>query len=129
MVSALKEVPTGSFGSHRLILIHSWYTDPKCRSNASFMAKWIAIPIIKPVLENMNETEQYLRSETEIDWTTVLPPGLGPKDVTDKEIVTKDGDYMISECKTRMNRGDVARFLLRVAEDNSFVKTNVAIGV
>lgn len=77
----------------------------------------------------MNETEKYLKSETEIDWTTVLPPGLGPTDETDLEIVTKEGDYMIPECKTKMNRGDVARFLLRVAEDNSFIRTNVAIGV
>lgn len=41
--------------------------------------------MIKPVLDNMDEAEKYLKEDEEakdIEWTTVLPPGLDNKPVT-----------------------------------------------
>ena len=64
-------------GCKRLILMHAWYTHPDSRNDGSFFIRWVLIPMIRPVLDNMRETEEYLAAECgDIAYTVVSPPGL-----------------------------------------------------
>lgn len=64
-------------GCKRLVLMHAWYTDKSARNEGSFFIRWVLVPMITPVLDNMRETELMLEEKgAGIDYTVVAPPGL-----------------------------------------------------
>ncbi|XP_078257965.1 flavin reductase (NADPH)-like isoform X2 [Rhinoraja longicauda] len=61
----------------RIIAMTSWYTQPESAQHASWKERWLLIPIIRTILNNMFEMENYLTEECmDLDWTTVRPPEL-----------------------------------------------------
>ena len=89
--------------------------------------------MIRPVLNNMNEAELYLKCSPEarsIDWTTVLPGGLKTGNHTDREILHREGSYVtVPETDQQIPRADVARFIIKVAEERMCMRNCVAIGI
>ena len=72
---------------HRLILMHSWISEPESRKNTkSKLQKWFVVPLISPILDDMDRAEKFLKTDEcqDIQWSIVLPPGLNNKPVTGK---------------------------------------------
>ena len=63
-----------------------------------FLIRWFLLPIIKPVLDNMRETELWLESECDkrINWTVVRPAGLTNSLRTDKEFKVELDQFHVS---------------------------------
>ena len=80
----------------RLVVCHSWYTEEQSRANGSLLIRWILIPMIKTVLNNMRETELWLESESDIDFTVVRPAGLTNGNVTTGEFKVEEDKYDVS---------------------------------
>ena len=72
----------------RLILMHSWYSNPDTRQNCPFFIRWTLIPYISCLLDDMSKAEHYLQNSEvnpevqDIDYTVILPGGLVNKPVT-----------------------------------------------
>jgi len=100
-----------SVGLNRLVLCHSWYTEEESRGQASFLIRWILIPMIRTVLDNMRRTEEWLEQQEGLQYTVVRPAGLtnGPK--TESEIQECIG-FFVPGASSRISRADVARFML-----------------
>ncbi|XP_023332322.1 flavin reductase (NADPH) isoform X2 [Eurytemora carolleeae] len=114
-------------GLKRLVLCHSWYTDPESRGEAIFLIRWFLLPMIRTVLDNMRETELWLETEcADIDYTVVRPGGLTNGQLTDTEIKHIEGPHV--KGSSRITRADVARFMLNTASTQEFIKKQVAIG-
>lgn len=45
-------------------------------SNSSFLIRFMLLPMIRSVLNNMYEMENFLNQTDDINWTVVRPPGL-----------------------------------------------------
>ena len=82
----------------RLVLCHSWYTEEQSRGQAMFLIRWFLIPMIRPVLDNMRETELWLESECDkrINWTVVRPAGLTNSPRTEKEFKVEVDKFDVS---------------------------------
>ncbi|KAM4710558.1 flavin reductase (NADPH)-like [Discoglossus pictus] len=119
-------------GVSKMVIMTSWYTSPGSARNAPFMVRNILIPVIKSVLTNMYEMEQNLEKEcTDLDWTVVRPPGLQNHPASDKEIVTAE-EFFVPDDKgfpatNTVARGDVARFMLSVLNDEQWTRKAVAM--
>eukprot|EP00095_Tigriopus_kingsejongensis_P009469 maker-scaffold322_size207131-snap-gene-0.10 protein:Tk09469 transcript:maker-scaffold322_size207131-snap-gene-0.10-mRNA-1 annotation:"flavin reductase -like" len=126
MVEAMK-----SCGKKRLILMHSWYTKPDTRNNNGFIVSWIVIPMISPCLNDMFKAEEYLATAecTDIDFTVVLPAGLSNNDMSEKQFYAKEDDYRCEGKGQRIARADVARYLIKSAEEDLHKRKTVAIAV
>ncbi len=108
----------------RLVVLHGVLTKHESRLEphpyGAFMNN-VILRIFGPIFDDINEAEMILRIAGEsIDWTAVAPGYLlsnksGP---TDKEIVAKEDAYYINEASTFMQRSDVARYMLRVVEQD-----------
>ena len=63
------------------------YTDPASRADAPFLIRWVLLPMIRTVLDNMRETEVWLEDQTgeELQYTVVRPAGLTNNPVTQAE--------------------------------------------
>ena len=63
-----------------------------------FLIRWFLLPMIKPVLDNMRETELWLESECDkrINWTVVRPAGLTNSLRTDKEFKVELDQFHVS---------------------------------
>ena len=63
--------------------MHAWHTTKEQRNEAEHDAwwiRWLVIPLIRPSLDNMRETELFLEADCQdIDYTIVSPPGLTNK--------------------------------------------------
>ena len=83
----------------RLVLCHSWYTEEQSRGQAMFLIRWFLIPMIRPVLDNMRETELWLESECDkrINWTVVRPAGLTNNPRTDKDFIVEMDKFDVSQ--------------------------------
>lgn len=46
-----------------------------------------------------------------------------------KDFLTREGEYLVSDGAQKINRADVARFMIKVAEEGTFVKKTVAMTV
>ncbi|XP_069781602.1 flavin reductase (NADPH)-like isoform X2 [Narcine bancroftii] len=117
---------------NRVIAMTSWYTQTESAENASWMVRWMLIPIIRNILKNMHEMEDYLKQECDdLDWTTVRPPALKTAPETDEEIITYDGYFVPDQhgnpITNSVTRGDVARFILSQLTVDTWVKKSVAI--
>ena len=75
MVTAMRET-----SCKRLILLHAWHTVKDQRNdyvNDSWFIRWFLIPLIRPLLDNMRESEEFLEAECgDLNYTVVSPPGL-----------------------------------------------------
>ena len=82
----------------RLVLCHSWYTEQESRGQAMFLIRWFLLPMIRPVLDNMRETELWLESECDkkINWTVVRPAGLTNSALSDKEFKVEMDKFDVS---------------------------------
>ncbi|KAG8454365.1 hypothetical protein GDO86_000841 [Hymenochirus boettgeri] len=119
-------------GVNRIVTMTSWYTGPGSGNNSSFFVRNLLIPLIRSVLTNMYEMEQYLEKEcSDLNWTVVRPPGLQNNPATDNEVMTSEGFYVPGENGFPMTntvaRGDVARFMLSVLCNESWTRKIVAM--
>ena len=110
----------------RLVVCHSWFTEPESRSKSHNKT---LIPKIKTVLDNMYQTELWLHDEADVDFTVVRPGGLTDGAVTDAEFKVAEGEYYVEGIRGRIARSDVARFMLSVLKDQKYYKKEVAIAV
>ena len=96
-----------------------------------FLIRWILIPMIRPVLDNMRETELWLEKECEkdVNWTVVRPAGLTNNPRTDSEIKVEMDKFDVSAGAGRIARADVARFMLSSISEEKYYKKGVAIAV
>lgn len=122
MVNAMREAKV-----NRLITMTSWYTEPNSGAQSPFFIRFMLLPIIRSVLNNMFEMEQFLHKINDINWTVVRPPGLKNLPASTLEIVTYEG-YYVPDIGSSVARGDVARYLLSLLDSNSWIKKGVAIG-
>jgi len=124
VVSAMKDSSVS-----RLVVCHSWYTKEDSRSKAWFPIRWFLLPMIKTVLNNMYETEIWLNSEADVDFTVVRPAGLTDNAVTEAEFKVAEDDYHVDGAAGRIARADVARFMLSILEEEKYFKKQLAIAV
>eukprot|EP00091_Calanus_sinicus_P002308 TRINITY_DN12331_c0_g1_i1.p1 TRINITY_DN12331_c0_g1~~TRINITY_DN12331_c0_g1_i1.p1 ORF type:complete len:214 (-),score=68.47 TRINITY_DN12331_c0_g1_i1:139-780(-) len=124
VVSAMK-----SSSVSRLVVCHSWYTEEESRGKAMFLIRWILLPMIKTVLNNMRETEVWLDAEADVDYTVVRPAGLTDAAVTEGEFKVAEGDYHVEGAAGRIARADVARFMLSTLQEEKYYKKQLAIAV
>ncbi|KAJ0039431.1 hypothetical protein NL108_014240, partial [Boleophthalmus pectinirostris] len=61
---------------NRLITMTSWYTEPNSGVESPYFIRFLLLPMIRSVLTNMFQMEQFLQKANDIDWTVVRPPGL-----------------------------------------------------
>ncbi len=119
----------------RVVFLHSVLTSPSSRRQNNIYGwhfKLITYPFLfRSIAKDMHEAEMLLRAAEDIDWTTVAPGYLlnDLKTPTSKKIYAEDEKYFINERSMFIQRADVARFLLDVAEQNSHLKRVVAIAV
>ncbi|XP_061836986.1 flavin reductase (NADPH)-like [Nerophis lumbriciformis] len=116
---------------NRLIAMTSWYTDPNSGTQSPYLIRFLLLPMIRSVLTNMFEMEQFLQSVDDINWTVVRPPGLKNLPSSALEVLSHEG-YFVPDSSGRpmgsaMARGDVARFMLSLLNSNAWVKRGVAI--
>ncbi|XP_061528358.1 flavin reductase (NADPH)-like [Phycodurus eques] len=116
---------------NRIITMTSWYTDPNSGTQSSYLIRFLLLPLIRSVLSNMWEMEEYLRQVDDINWTVVRPPGLKNLPSSALEILTHEGYFVPDQdghpAGSAMGRGDVARFMLSLLNNNAWVQKAVAI--
>lgn len=122
MVNAMREAKV-----NRLITMTSWYTEPNSGAQSPFFIRFMLLPIIRSVLNNMFEMEQFLLKTNDINWTVVRPPGLKNLPASTLEIVTHEG-YYVPDIGSAVARGDVARYMLSLLDSNNWMKKGVAMG-
>ncbi|KAM4615874.1 flavin reductase (NADPH)-like [Polymixia lowei] len=125
-VSAMREVKV-----NRIIAMTSWYTEPNSGTQSSYLIRFLLLPMIRSVLANMYEMEDFLIKNADIDWTVVRPPGLKNLPATAKEFLTHEGFFVPDAngypAGSTVGRGDVARFMLSLLDGDAWVKKGVAI--
>ncbi|XP_072243591.1 flavin reductase (NADPH)-like [Leuresthes tenuis] len=126
VVSAMREARVS-----RVITMTSWYTEPNSGTQSSYLIRFLLLPMIRNVLNNMYEMENFLKKTEDINWTVVRPPGLKNLPATAQEFLTHEGYFVPSNSSQAPNsavgRGDVARFMLSLLNSNAWVKQGVAI--
>lgn len=115
----------------RIITMTSWYTEPNSGTQSSYLIRFLLLPMIRSVLTNMFEMEQFLQKTKDINWTVVRPPGLQNLPASAQEFLTHEG-YFVPDSNgqptgSRVGRGDVARFMLSLLNSNAWVKKGVAM--
>lgn len=126
VVSAMREAQV-----HKIITMTSWYTDPKAGAQSPFFVRFLLLPMIRSVLTNMYEMEEFLQKTDDINWTVIRPPGLKNVPASAQEFLTHEG-YFVPDSHgnpvaSSVGRGDVARFMLSLLNNNAWVKKGVAI--
>ncbi|XP_026198594.1 flavin reductase (NADPH)-like [Anabas testudineus] len=126
MISAMREAQVS-----RIITMTSWYTEPNSGTRASYFIRFLLLPMIRSVLSNMFEMEQFLQKTQDINWTVIRPPGLKNLPASAQEFLTHEG-YFVPDSNgypvgSTIGRGDVARFMLSLVSSNAWVKKGVAI--
>ncbi|XP_028313466.1 flavin reductase (NADPH)-like [Gouania willdenowi] len=116
---------------NRIITMTSWYTDPNSGTQAPYLVRFLLLPLIRSVLTNMYEMEQFLQKSDDISWTVVRPPGLKNLPASAQEFLTHEGCFVPDgngyPVGSAVARGDVARFMLSLLNSNSWVKQAVAM--
>uniref|UniRef100_A0A3B3ZUK5 NAD(P)-binding domain-containing protein n=1 Tax=Periophthalmus magnuspinnatus TaxID=409849 RepID=A0A3B3ZUK5_9GOBI len=115
---------------NRLITMSSWYTEPNSGSQSPYMIRFLLLPMIRSILTNMFQMEQFLQKTSDIDWTVVRPPGLRNQSFLIKW--RRDWGYFVpgsggAPVSSAVARGDVARFMLSQLNNNAWIKKGVAI--
>lgn len=126
MVSAMREAKV-----NRLITMTSWYTEPNSGAQSSYLIRILLLPLIRSVLTDMFQMEQFLQKTEDINWTVVRPPGLKNLPASAQEFLTHEGYFVPDSSGTpagsAVARGDVARFMLSLLNSNAWLKKGVAI--
>uniref|UniRef100_A0A1A8LA94 NAD(P)-binding domain-containing protein n=1 Tax=Nothobranchius pienaari TaxID=704102 RepID=A0A1A8LA94_9TELE len=116
---------------NRVIAMTSWYTEPNSGAQSSYLIRFLLLPMIRSVLNNMYEMESFLQKTQDINWTVVRPPGLKNLPATAQEFLTHEGYFVPDSsgqpARSAVGRGDVARFMLSLLNNNAWVKQGVAI--
>ncbi|XP_013396498.1 flavin reductase (NADPH) [Lingula anatina] len=122
IVAAMRET-----GLTRLICITSWCTES--RPGNPWLIEWVIKPLfIGKTVANMAEMEHYLFDTCQdINFTIVRPPGLGTGPVSDSPILTHEGMHVPGAPGGRMNRADVARFMLSLLDTSEWDRKAVAV--
>lgn len=126
VVNAMREAKV-----NRLITMTSWYTDPNSGAQSTFFIRFLLLPMIRSVLTNMFQMEQFLRKTNDINWTVVRPPGLKNLPASTLEILTHEG-YFVPDSSgnpvgSAVARGDVARYMLSLLNSDAWSKKGVAM--
>merc|ERR1711981_1200546 len=96
-MAAVLEAMRGA-GVRRIITMSAWYTDPATRAGqVMFDTMWTKVPGLVNTLNNEGEMDQMLKSQTEVDFTSVLVPTLTWDPMTNKEILTADGACFVED--------------------------------
>ncbi|KAM9811216.1 flavin reductase (NADPH)-like [Neosynchiropus ocellatus] len=116
---------------NRIIAITSWYTDPNSGGSASYLIRFLLLPMIRSVLNNQFEMEKYLEGVDDVQWTVVRPPGLRNQPASAQEFLTHEGYFVPDDngnpAGSFVARGDVARFMLSLINSNAWVKRCVSM--
>lgn len=113
----------------RIVTISAWYTNRQTRQGQyMFDNMWSKVPGLVNTLDNEGEMDQIL-AQSEFDFTSVLVPTLTWDPETQKEILTEEGKTWVENGSGLMTREDVARFMLKVVENESFKRKAVAVSV
>ncbi|XP_013879667.1 flavin reductase (NADPH) [Austrofundulus limnaeus] len=126
VIGAMRQARVG-----RLITMTSWYTEPNSGAQSSYLIRFLLLPMIRSVLNNMYEMEHFLQKTEDISWTVVRPPGLKNLPASAQEFLTHEGYFVPGgggqPARSSVGRGDVARFMLSLLNNNAWVKQGVAI--
>lgn len=122
VISAMREARV-----NRFIAMTSWYTEPQSGATSPFFIRFLLLPMIRSVLTNMYEMEQLLQKTDDINWTVVRPPGLKNLPASTQEFLTHEGYFVPDSGGNSVARGDVARFMLSLLNNNAWVKKGVAM--
>lgn len=126
MVNAMREARV-----NRVITMTSWYTEPNSGTQSPYLIRFMLLPMIRSVLNNMFQMEQFLLKTDDINWTVVRPPGLKNLSATAQEFLTHEGYFVPDNggnpAGSAVARGDVARFMLSLLNSNAWVKRGVAM--
>ncbi|KAK7090981.1 flavin reductase (NADPH)-like isoform X2 [Littorina saxatilis] len=112
----------------RLICITSW--GAKDEPGLPWVISWFLKPtFLRNVLANMGEMEDYLAEKcSDINYTVVKPPGLSKDPVSEKEILTREGQF-VENAANSIARADLARFMIACLDTEDFNHKLVAVGV
>ncbi|CAK6959713.1 flavin reductase (NADPH)-like [Scomber scombrus] len=88
MVSAMRQTRV-----NRIITMTSWYTEPNSGTQSPYLIRFLLLPMIRSVLTNMFEMEQFLQKSDDINWTVVRPPGLKNLPASAQEFMTHEGYF------------------------------------
>jgi len=114
---------------NRLVAMTSMFTDDD--PAYGFFVRWILKPLfIGRNLDDMARMEKYLEEECQdINFTVVRPPGLGKSGPTDEEIKEAIGCQTVTgtQAGKPMQRGDVARFILKALTCGTYDRQMVAV--
>ena len=78
----------------------------------------------------MLEAEEYLKTEcSDIDYNVVQAPVLNTKPATESEFKVTNGEYYVPGASDKMTRADVARYLLKILDDQSTYRQIQAIAL
>jgi len=122
-----KALLTSNNSCRRCVFMHSWYTDPESRSQASFLLRWLLFTFIGPILDNMRKAEQFLESQNEIDYTVILPGGLSSSSATTCEFFAEENSFFVEGKSGMIPRADVARYMIKTVEEDLHHNKIVAI--
>jgi len=122
-----KALLTNENGCRRCIFMHSWYSEPTARVNCPFFLRWTLLVFIGPILDNMRKAEEFLQGQEDIDYSVVLPAGLVNGKATDCEFLSTEDSWFVPGVSGRIQRADVARYMLKVVEEDLHHKKIVAI--
>lgn len=108
----------------RLITLTAGAFDPTDPATRSFIVKYIVQPLFKNIYSDMRKWEAILENSKDIDWTIIRPSRL----LNGKE----KGKYRIQldHCPQggrKINRIDLADFIVKQANANQYIHQKVAI--
>ena len=108
----------------RLITLTAGAFDPTDPATRSFLVKYIVQPLFINIYSDMQKWETILENNKDIDWTIIRPSRL----LNGKE----KGKYRVqlNHCPkggSKINRSDLADFILKQVNSNQYVHQKVAI--
>jgi len=108
----------------RLITLTAGAFDPTDPATRNFIVKYLVQPLFKNIYSDMQKWEAILENNTSIDWTIIRPSRL----LNGKE----KGNYriQIDHCPkggSKINRSDLANFIVKQINSNKYIHKKVAI--
>ncbi len=132
--SAIIEAARSSLPSKRVIICTGQAVHPEFRHNLPFnqLYNYPALNIyLKSLLDNLHLSDRMFIAADDIKWTLVAPPYLvsKPDEVSDKQFAAREWTHFNVGFNYAMRGADVARYLLKVAEQDLHVQKQVAISI
>ncbi|XP_037083178.1 uncharacterized protein LOC119103665 [Pollicipes pollicipes] len=116
----------------RLVVMTAFYTDITSAQGRGFLVNWILIPLIKRVLTNMREMEEWLAAEAQdLRWTVVRPGGLSNRALLAQTPLQQADAQFVADpaAATMIPRANVAQFMLAQLPEDTYTRQVVAIAV